>query len=170
MSPLEKLIKIRKKEIASIAPKFINTTIIFERPEVSFKIHPSLAGEIYHITDPRLDDEKAWGNPWAFFEVFMENIKNCIASEKTIIVMNYNIFIANEIGSLYLCMDDKLKHPFCLAFYHNGEKLTATELEDFYAPIDVKTTALVSMQYFDFIAKYEIPVGFEITLPFKPEG
>ena len=36
----------------------------------------------------------------------------------------------------------------------------------YHPPLDIKTTALNSMEYYDFISKVEIPVDFELTLDF----
>ena len=191
----KKHIKDLNKGIALLARKLSGTTIIFERPEVSFKIHPDLAAKIYHVTDTLLENPHILSNPWVFFDVFSENINNCLTAGKSILIIKYSTHIANQLGSVFLSLKETDKPFSCIAFYHEGESLTTPEpivddtnfpsveeieaMEEterfefikkvhaqYHPPIDINTTALSSMEYFDFIAKVEIPVGFEIDQKF----
>jgi len=185
-----------EQELSYIVPKLFYATFILERPQVSFKIHPNFKREVYRIKDKRLDDENEWGNPWSFTRIFIENVKQAVDKKKSIFLIKYNNFVAMCIGDLWhKCIDYGVSPFACLAFYHQGESLTTPqpvidnenfpsveEIEampekerfefilsvhrQYHPPIDKKTTALNSMEYYDFISKVEIPVDFELTLPF----
>jgi hypothetical protein len=185
-----------EKELSYIIPNLRYGTFILERPQVSFKVHTNFENEVYRIKDPRLNDANEWKNPWGFTKIFLGNIKQAVDNKKSIFLIKYNIFVAMCIGDLWHKCIDYGNPPFaCLAFYHDGENLTSpkpvvddanfTCVEDieameeneimaflikvhqqYHTPIDTKTTALESMEYYDFISKVEIPRHFELTLPF----
>jgi len=184
------------KELSYIVPNLRDKTFILERPQVSFKLHSDFTSEVYHIKDPRLEDEREWGNPWTFTPIFLENVKRAVDTKKPVFFIKYNNFVAMCIGDLWnRCKDYGVPPLACLAFYHQGESLTTPkpvidsenfpsveEIEampekerfefilsvhrQYHPPIDIKTTALNNMEYYDFISKVEIPVDFELSLPF----
>jgi hypothetical protein len=167
----KKRIKQYQREQAQLAPKISNAVFIFERPQVSFKIHPDLEKEVYRITDTRLDYKKEWAEPFTYFNDFRENMYQYLNSHKKIILVRYNAILANQIGFIFLKFKKNQKPFSCIAFYHNGERLKAPDPtpEEYFKPVDFSTTALESMYYFDFIKKIEIPVDYELTWDFVSE-
>jgi hypothetical protein len=154
---------------------YVIRIIIFRHEAAFFDFSPSLKDSIYFIDDERLKTDRPSTpverkNVETFSEAFQSNFLKALSSEKSIIVIDYNLNVALGLW-LYTREIQKSKpfRYFFMSFFHDDE-ITSQIIADFadntssteYC-MGVKFEVIASMLDFPFIKKYEIPIFLEIN-------
>jgi hypothetical protein len=134
----------------------IHLFLVFDNDVSLIRVDLEFDPDVYYINDERLDDQKRWKNPDAFFDMFLKDISVAGKKGKRIIVVHYNPMVAQCVREFFKFFEQEKRIQWhALSFFHDdaGTKLLGLNWRDVLLQ---KFYEIDSMNHYPWIKKLEV--------------